>query len=507
MNSEQLRDKIEQALWRVVDAHPWVQSATLPGSFWERPSLETASDIDVVLVVDELTEGRYDALLAAAEESVRPLLAEHGYELVLNPTLGPLKLNRPRTAVLHLMLYSAEAHAEHAVASPFTCFDWQRSARWRGQPLAEMFPVFALQAQHFVGARRGLGDYLRDFRAREVSFRRLEFTAEGYREARCARPMKQRDAHEFAYHVMRFLIENLRKLFHRDNATPGRDRLLADFFAIFPDDREASERLLAELAAKKETSDFTEPVAGLDARLEAFCAVVERQFRRIFYDDATRHVAFRHAPTELNESRSGKRIFLGRSNPPLAPACSDDYRSLADIVKSLAPSSVYNSPLSRCRQSLDELRAQFSLPETSVDERLVEIDYGQCEALTVVEARRIHPDFFDQLQSGTDPPFPGGGENTRAVHERVRSFAADRWAAAKGNTLTCTHNVVLRCLVGETLALPAAQWHRLQIPHWAPQVFIETRAHGRFVDLPADSMRHLFKDFAWQASAELACKS
>ena len=506
MNSERLRDDIEQALWRMVDAHPWVQSATLPGSFWERPSLETASDIDVVLVVDELTEPRYDALLAAAEEAVGPLLARHGYQLVLNPTLGPLKLNRPRTAVLHLMLYSAEAHVEHAIASPFTCFDWQRTARWRGSSLAEMFPVFALQPQHFVSARRGMGDYLRDFRAREVSFRRLQFTADGYREARCARPMEQRDAHEFAYHVMRFLIENLRKLFHRDNATPGRDRLLADFFAIFPEDREASERLLAELAAKKETGDFAVPVAGLDARLEAFCASVERQFRRIFDVEATRHVAFRHGPTELNEARSGKRIFLGRSDPPLAPVCPDDYRLLAEAVESLSPAAVYSSPLSRCRQSLDALQTHIYLPAATADNRLLEIDYGHCEALTVADARGGHAEFFEQLQSGADPPFPGG-ENTAAVFARARSFAADRWAASRGNTLTCTHNVVLRCLVGEALALPAAQWHRLQIPHWAPLVFIETRSHGRFVDLPADGMRHLFKDFAWQAPAELACKS
>jgi len=435
-------------------------------------------------------------LLAAAQNAMAPILAEHGYELIINPTLGPLKLNAPRTAVLHLMLYSREAHIEHAIASPFTCLDWQRAERWRGLRLAEVFPVFALEPRHFISGRRGLADYLNDFRARQVSYRRLEISGSGYREVRCSQPMTDRDAHEFAYHVLRFLMQNLVKLVRRRNLVLELDALVREYFAIFPADRAETESLLRSLAEKKRAQDFARPVANLDARIEAFVRGFEGQFRRMFFDSATRHVVFRHARTAFNGGQGDARVFLGRSDPEIEHVEAADFEQLAELTSAIAPQAAYSSPLARCRQTLERLGRQCAVPPMTIDERLVEIDYGALEGVAVGAARLDHAEFFDQLCQGDDPRFPAGGENTADVHQRGGNFVAERFKRSHVNTMSCTHNVVLRCLVGDALNIPRHQWHRLQIPHLAPFTFIRTREHGLFLDIPEQIERHVFQRFA-----------
>jgi broad specificity phosphatase PhoE len=91
---------------------------------------------------------------------------------------------------------------------------------------------------------------------------------------------------------------------------------------------------------------------------------------------------------------------------------------------------------------------------------------------------------------GEDPRLPGAGESTADVLARATTFARDRWAG--GNTVTCTHNVVIRCLVGSVLGVPQDQWHRLRVPHLAPVTFVRTRGHGLFVNIPEPVERNLF---------------
>ena len=198
MSDKQLKHDIIEALWQVTDRHACIQSATLTGSFVNSDSLAGLSDIDFVVVVDELNSDRFETLQAEFQSAVEPLLAMAGDSFRLNPTLGPLKFNAPDLAVLHLMLYSHAAHVEHVINSPFTCLDWQQSACFRKSSLADVYPTFGLQPRHFLSARRSISDYLRDYRARQVSFRELQCDEQGYSEVKRVKPMDNRDRHEFA---------------------------------------------------------------------------------------------------------------------------------------------------------------------------------------------------------------------------------------------------------------------------------------------------------------------
>jgi len=489
MKAEVLKDRLREQLWQVVDRHHAVLSATLTGSFVDHPTLEGISDIDFVLVLDRINLVRYDTLLKDFREALEPVLSEAGYRLHINPTLGPLKFNESDLAVLHLMLYSHEGHVDHVIQSPFTCLDWQRSIHHRKRPMAEIYPVFGLQPRHFLGSRRSLSDYLKDFRANTVSYRELIVDEVGYHEKKCGKPMTVRDRHEFAYHVIRFLMRNLLKLVRREHEVPTGSAMLDAFFEVFPDREEAISEFFMKLTAKKRALDFSEPIPTLDAELEAFLATFESQFRKTFFDDATRHVIFRHAETSGNRDDEGNLLFLGRSDVPILPELSTTWDRLADSITDLKPTAIYASPMTRCRQSLEKI----GLEPTHVDERLREIEYGLAEGLNFSSAREWFPELFAAWSKGEDAPFPDG-ENTANVRERVRSFVNEHWTG--GNSITCSHNVVVRCLVGETLGVPQREWYRLKIPHLAPITFIQTRRFGLFVDLNETVEREIFQSFA-----------
>ena len=355
-----LKKNIVTALWEVMDRHPWVLSATFTGSFLLGDALDGISDIDLVVIADELNAERFAAIQSASEQALQPLLQEAGFALRINPTLGPLKLNDHKTAVLHLMMYSKAAHVDHAINSPFTCFDWQRSTVFRKQPLTAVYPVFALQPHHFVSRRRGVREYLNDYRAGVISYRELQCGATACREERQQQPMTVRCRHEFAYHILRFLMRNLLKLIGRNNDPPDSSELVAEFVRLFPIDADEVRRLYDELFAKKKSGDFSWPAPDLDRRLEMFVTNFESQFRRMFFTEATRHVVFRHAPTALNAGVGENRRFVGRSNPEIAPIDDALLEPLLTAIADDSYSAAFVSPLLRCQQTYELLERAFA---------------------------------------------------------------------------------------------------------------------------------------------------
>ncbi|HZL90218.1 MAG TPA: histidine phosphatase family protein, partial [Pirellulaceae bacterium] len=488
------------ALRETVQRFDWILSATLTGSFLHGSGLEGISDIDFVVIVDDLNAGRFEDLQQAFRDALTPVVAAETFSLRINPTLGPLKFNDEQTAVLHLMLYSLRAHVEHGIQSPFTCLDWQRSPVFFKGSMAEVYPVFGLQPHHFVSARRSIQDYLRDYRSGVVSFRELACDESGYREVRREKPMTVRDRHEFAYHILRFLMQNTLKLLLKRNEAPDGELLLDQFSLAFGDCGGLLRPLYRELATRKRARDFVQPIEQLDERLEEWIADYERQFRNIFFTDARRHVLFRHARTALNMGQVGnlsyEAHFLGRSNPDIEPLAIDSLAPLVKAIDRLSIGRVFCSPLARCQQSLSALADQVQLPRPCLDARLEEIDYGHCEGLSADEARQQFPRLAAGWDSGEDVRFPDG-ECTADVARRLEAFIDGQWDHDGPDTLTCTHNVVLRCLVGIGLNVPPRQWYRLKIPHLAPISVIQTRRHGWFVDLDEMMEREIFCDFVW----------
>ncbi len=495
-----LRAEVTGALWRAADRLPYILSATLTGSFAEGRGICDVSDIDLVVVVDRLDGPRFAELRETFQAELAPVLVGRGLGPRLNMSLGPLKFNDERTAVLHLMVYTAEAHREHVLGSPFTCFDWQRSARWRCASLGDIFPVFGLQPRHFFSRRRGIEDYLRDLQQRAITYRELSFDVAGseggYLEIKRQQPMNVRDLHEFAYHVMRFLMQNFLKLVERRNESPEGEALLTGYARHFAADMASHGPLFLDLKRRKSEGDFALDLDDLTEKITAFVRTFHAQFTAAFHDEATRHVVFRHLPTELNKESGESRRFQGRIDPPVEDCSSTDMESLVSALKDTRPSKLVASPLRRAVATIDRVSSAAGCStEIERDNRLVEIDYGACEAMTVAAARRDYPDLFLAWARGEDPPFPGGGENTDAVLQRLEDFAAERWGQPTEPSAVCTHNVVLRCLLGKGLAIPKPLWYLLEIPHNMPIYIVSTRRFGWFVEVDEDAQRMIFQRF------------
>lgn len=489
MNNASLKENVQRAVFAAVDRLPYVVSATITGSFVDSQSLEGLSDIDVVVILDHVNRPRFEETQASLDHALRPVLARHGYDLRLNPTLGPLKYNEPGLAVLHVMMYSCDTHVDHVINSPFTCLDWQRSGVVRKKRLSEIYPVYGLQPRHFLGARRSAMDYLTDLDNGVISYRELNCDAEGYTEVRRTQPMGVRERHEFAYHVMRFLMRNLLKLVRRTNDVPAQaDDLLNSYFEVFPREREGMAELFLSLAAKKRAHDYASDIPNLTAHMYRFVQAFERQFREEFVEGAGSHLVFRHAPTAANV---GEREFLGRSDIPIRDDCFDA-AELAAEVETANPAVVWCSPLRRCRQTVERFIGREDL-EIVEDDRLVEFDYGECERLTVSQARKRFPGLFQAWGRQEDPCFPGGGENTMAVVRRVSSFMRERLADAGQDSLVCTHNGVIRVIVGMTLGIPQEQWHHIDVPHCAPITVVRSRRFGLFLNIPPAVERRMFR--------------
>jgi broad specificity phosphatase PhoE len=488
---------VTEAVWEVVDRLPFVVSATISGSFTTSAGLEGISDIDTIVVVDGLDALRFAEMQARFRAGLKPPLADAGYRLVINPTLGPLKFNDPRTAVLHLMLYSVEAHREHVVKSPFTCFDWQRSPVWRKRSLAEVYPTFCVQPHHFLSARRSARDYLRDLFDNVVSYRELAFDADGYREVPRQQPMTLRDRHEFAYHVLRFLMQNFLKLVRRSPEALDGEELLTEYFTAFPEGADVFPAFYRELRRRKRALDFDEGMPDLDGRTVAFAQAFEAQFRAAFEREATRHILLRHAPTALNGGTGDETIFQGRTDPPATDIDPEKLGRLGAAVRALTPARVYTSGLRRTADTLKRLAPLTGgMPAVVIDHRLSEINYGGCEGLTVAETRRLHPELFDGWRRGEDPVFPGG-ECMAEVRDRVIAFAVERLHGGEGASVACTHNVALRCLVGDLAGVPQHEWHRLRLPHLAPIGLVASRRFGLFLDLDEQVEREVFSPFLY----------
>lgn len=493
---EDLKTAILQALWRVADRTEYVRSATVAGSFSTGEGLDGIADIDTIVIVDRLDADRFAELQESFRAELEPVLDAAGYRLRINATLGPLKFNEPQTAVLHLMLYSLDAHQEHVLRSPFTCLDWQRSPLWHKASLKEVYPVFGLQPHHFLSARRGTKDYLADLTQGVITYRELQCGASGYQEATRQKPMTDRDRHEFAFHVMRFLMQNFLKLVRRTNEVDEGQALLTAYFERFGEGAEEFGPLYRELCRQKATGQFCFQAADLNAKVTAFVEAFQRQFSKDFDQRASRHLLFRHAPTELNQPTGEALIFQGRLDPELVPGVPEGLDALAQAVQSLQPQRVYSSPLRRALGTLGLLAERVpGLAPPIQDERLLEMACGDCEGVSVAVARQRFPELFAAWSRREDPHLPGGGECTAEVFQRAWSFVQERLTAAAGPTLTCTHNIVLRCLVGHLLAMPLAEWFRLRIPHLAPVTIVASERFGCFVDLDEEVQRKMFARF------------
>jgi len=127
-------------------------------------------------------------------------------------------------------------------------------------------------------------------------------------------------------------------------------------------------------------------------------------------------ILVRHGQTAVN--RAG--AFQGRSDAALTDEGTRQARAAALAIRGAGVGRVMSSPLRRARETAVLVAAEAGCA-VEIDDRLVELDYGEWEGKPLVE---VSADTWARWR--TDPAFaPPGGESLREVTERVAGFLAE----------------------------------------------------------------------------------
>lgn len=154
----------------------------------------------------------------------------------------------------------------------------------------------------------------------------------------------------------------------------------------------------------------------------------------------------RHGETTL----ALQRRYNGRPDIPLTSVGAAQARRLAPFLATVPWDGVLASPLSRVRRTAE--LAGFPDPEIVPD--LIEMDCGECEALTTEEVRLAHPG-WNLWRDG----FPDG-ETFEDVLVRLEPVIA-RLSSEAGAVLVFSHSLTLRVLAAVWLGQPPRDAEKL----------------------------------------------
>jgi broad specificity phosphatase PhoE len=162
-------------------------------------------------------------------------------------------------------------------------------------------------------------------------------------------------------------------------------------------------------------------------------------------------VFVRHGETPPN--REG--LLLGRADPALTERGRVQADGLARELAARGAARVVTSPLGRARDTASPIAAACGAP-VEVDERLIEIDYGEWEGRPFAA---LDPDVIARWHRDPDLA-PPGGESLRIVAHRVAAFCEKRLRdETAGMIVAVSHVSPIKAAVTWTLgASPELAW-------------------------------------------------
>lgn len=173
----------------------------------------------------------------------------------------------------------------------------------------------------------------------------------------------------------------------------------------------------------------------------------------------TRLLLLRHGQTEL----SRQRRYSGRGNPDLTDV---GRRQAQDAARYLSAkggiSAVVSSPLARAHDTAKAAADALGLPVT-IDDGLIETDFGEWEGLTFLEAAQRHPEVHGRWLRDTGLAAPGGESFDQVAHRVAR--VRDRLIAEHGEStvLVVSHVTPIKTLLRLALDAGASILHRLHL--------------------------------------------
>jgi broad specificity phosphatase PhoE len=173
----------------------------------------------------------------------------------------------------------------------------------------------------------------------------------------------------------------------------------------------------------------------------------------------TRFLLLRHGQTEL----SVHRRYSGRGNPPLTDLGREQAAAAAAYVAGIEGiSAVISSPLQRALDTAKAAASALDL-DVTVDDDLIETDFGAWEGLTFREAAERDPELHGRWLGDTSVA-PPEGESFDTVTHRIRR-ARNRIIAEHGATtvLVVSHVTPIKTILRQALDAGPGILYRLHL--------------------------------------------
>ena len=426
-------------------------SVTLTGSYSEHFNLDRAGDIDIIIICKKLDKKYFDNCLKKLKHIKKKIFGDKE-ELIINDTFGPIKFYKKNSIVFHLMIYDLNSHIDHTIKSPFTCYDWERSNVYIGKSLQELSPVFNLQLRDFYEARRSTKEYLKDVLKNRISFRKYVFKNNKYELRKEFFPIDEINKRDFIYHIIKFLLINYIKYEKNLNILIKDIEIDKKFYSIVKNKILLNHfKRLRKLKNKKSNSDIKDSKQLAIKFINKFDKFIKRKM------STNKSIMFaRHKKTPLNSG-----IFLGQKSDP---GILD--KKIPSEFKNIKIDNLISSPAKRCIETARLLRRNKKI---LINDKLKEIDYGKVEKLTFTKLKKKYPQIVKMWAEGKDPKFPNG-ESTYDVFSRLNKFLDNELKfdkfKFKNNIFILTHNVVLRCLIGDKFNIKMRNWYKIDINYF-----------------------------------------
>ena len=450
MRDKVLATKIKKQFLKEIIKKDYVVSCSLVGSYLDKKKISTKSDIDIVVITKTLNKLNFQIITKLVEKQFLKSRLFNKYKLFINTSFGPLKFKIKNTLVIHLMIYDIKSHLKHTIESPFTCFDWERSNVYEGLRLKNIFPVGNLQYRDFNVSRRGLKNYYDNLKLQKIEYKVYQFKKNNYYTKTKFKKISKKDSYEFMYHIIKNLLCNLYKFINQKNEIMREFEFKKLFLEITSNDKIFYDDFCKIKYAKyKNLKNLSGSKENYIKKSNSFIKKFEKYFRSYFAEQK-KIIFMRHAKTTVH-----KKIFLGQKLNPNIIKIGKNYNKFKDI------DSCFSSPLKR---SINTAKKYYN-KKIYISDNLLEIDYGRVEGKDYKYLINNFNHINLKWNKNKDPKFPLG-ENYSDVLKRLNRFInINLYKQSNQNTLVVTHNVLLRCLIGNHFKIKKNLWYRINIKY------------------------------------------
>lgn len=431
------KKKFKQIVLKSLSKNNNIVSATIVGSL--NSNKKEIGDIDIVLISNTINQNYINKVNKAIKQiELNKYFSNPDYKILINNSFGPIKYNYKKYVVFHLMYYDIEAHKNHVIESPFTCYDWERSKSYIGKSLREIYPVGKIYLEDFLKSRRSISEYLKILSSKSITQKIYSFNKEKYIIRGKKIKLSETQLVEVCHHIIKFLTINLIKYECQKNINPNKKIIKNYIKKINKEDLKIFNNLENFRNSKNinlfEVIKFTQ---NYIKNFKDYIKNINNNSKNIYF--------FRHASTGVKDkfigSRSDINIVQKKSKIPLK----------------IKPDLVFSSELKRSIQT-----AKMFFKKIKTYKLLNEMDYGACDGMIINQALKKFSYLEKNWKNKKDPKFPNG-ENFENVKKRVSLFLKKLKKMNFKNTVIFTHNNIIKALFCNLTGLKIYNYHLIKI--------------------------------------------